>query len=399
MALIGVAVIAMLASVAAFAVDLGTAYLAKGTNQRVADGAAYSGALAYNATASLATMNSAVSNLVALNGLAANAASANLVVSPSGDGNQAVQVVVTTAEPLYMARIFQSGTTLSVSATSYAEVTPNASACIIALLTKAAGVTLSGGTEVTAPNCAVASNNTVTVPCGTTITTKTLDYNSGAAPVQCASPASIRPPAGTASVTIVKVATVDPLATNAAVAAAFTHLAGVTSLTAPIGPAAPVVAVGGDLSFGYTNDPAQPPRSVLTAVGCTGGYSGSTWTVTCPSGGTYHFNNLTIGGGISLNFAVGGSATNTYDFSGTITVTGNGAAFGPGTYNVAGDIDSSGSTFATFGNGTTTSTFNVGGAINISGSGASFPNGTYYVTKGILTGGGSNTTFGAGPIK
>ena len=57
-----------------------------------------------------ATMNSAVSNLAALNGLAAGAATASLVPSPSGDGNNAVQVTVTTTTPLYLAEVFQSQT-------------------------------------------------------------------------------------------------------------------------------------------------------------------------------------------------------------------------------------------------------------------------------------------------
>jgi len=204
-ALVGGAVIAALASLTAVAVDLGTAYLAKVSDQRAADSAAYAGALAYNASGSATTMNSAVSNLAALNGLPAGAAAASLVASPSGDGNNAVQVTVTTAAPLYLAEIFQSKTTLSVSATSYAEVKPNASACIVALLTKAAGVTLSGGATVTAAACAVASNATVAVPCGTTITTKTLDYNSATAASEPCN--GIKPSTGTTSVSIVKVAT------------------------------------------------------------------------------------------------------------------------------------------------------------------------------------------------
>ena len=245
-AIVGGAVIAMLATMAAVAVDLGTGYLTKVADQRFADSAAYAGALAYNSSSSTTTMKSAVSNLAALNGLPAGAAVASLVASPSGDGNSAVQVTVSTISPLYLAEVFQSSKTLSVAATSYAEVKPNASACIIALLTKAAGVTLSGGTTVTASACAVASNNTVTVPCGTTITTKTLDYDSAAVPSQPCS--GIKPPAGTTSVNIIKVVTVDPLATNTAVAAAFTHLASVATLT---GPSGPTVTGTTALVFGY----------------------------------------------------------------------------------------------------------------------------------------------------
>jgi hypothetical protein len=375
-ALLGGASIAMLASLAAVAVDLGTAYVAKVADQRAADSTAYAGALAYNAKTTTTAMNSAVGNLATLNGLAAGAATASLVASPSGDGNSAVQVTVSTSVPLHLAEIFQSGKTLSVSATSYAEVKPNSPACIIALQAGASGVTLSGGTNVTAANCAVASNNTVSVPCGTSITTKTLDYDSAAVPSQPCG--GIKPPSGTTSVNIIKVVTPDPLSGNAAVAAAFTHLASVASLGGPSGPTVPS---GGDLAFGYTNASNQPPRSVLTAVGCSGSFSGSTWTATCPPGGTYHFGAISLSGGITLSFAVGGSATNTYDFSGTINVNGAGASFGPGTYNVAGGIITGGGTTTTFGTGT----YNIGaGTVSCSGSFYSICNN------------GTSLTFGAG---
>ena len=396
-AVVGAAVIAMLAGLAAVAVDLGTAYLARTTDQRVADSAAYAGALAYNASSSTATMNAAVSNLASLNGLAAGAVAAVLVASPSGDGNNAVKVTVNTSAPLYLAGVFGIGTTLPVTATSYAEVKPGASTCIIALQAGASGVTLSGGTSVTGASCTVASNATVSVPCGTTITTKTLDYNSAAVPSQPCS--GIKPPAGTPSVNIVKVATADPLAGSAAVTSAFTHLVTVASLT---GPSGPVVAAGTAVAFGYTNASNQPPRSQLTTIGCTGSFAGSTWTVTCPAGGTYHFAGITMNGGITVNFAAGGSPTNTYDFSGAINVGGSRASFGPGTYNVAGGIITGGGSTTTFGAGT----YNVGaGTVSCSGSFYSICNGGsaltfgaggYTIAGGIYNTGGATLSIGAG---
>ena len=396
-ALVGAAVIATLASLTAVAVDLGTAYLAKVTDQRSADSAAYAGALAYNASGSAATMTSAVGNLAALNGLPVGAAAASLVASPSGDGNNAVQVTVTTTSPLYLAEIFQSKTTASVSATSYAEVKPNASACIIALLPKASGVVLSGGTSVTAASCAVASNSVVSVPCGTTITTKTLDYNSAGAPSQPCG--GIKPPAGTASVNIVKVATVDPLAANAAVAAAFTHLASVATLTSPSGP---TLSGGANMTFGWTSGASNPPQTQLTAIGCTGSFASPIWTVTCPAGGTYHFGSITTSGGIALNFAVSGSSTNTYDINGAINIGGSGANFGPGTYNVAGGIIVGGGSTTTFAAGS----YDIGpGTVSCSGSFYSICNtgtsltfgaGSYIIAGGIYNGGGATISIGAG---
>jgi hypothetical protein len=408
-ALVGAAVIAMLVSLGAVAVDLGTAYLAKVSDQRAADSAAYAGALAYNTNSSIATMNSAVSNLAALNGLPAGAATASLVASPSGDGNNAVQVTVTTAAPLYLAEIFQKNTILSVSATSYAEVKPNASPCIIALLPKATGVALSGTATVTAAACAVASNNTVTVPSGTTITTKTVDYN-GAVPSQPGG--GIQPPAGTASVNIIKVATVDPLGSNAAVAAAFTHLANMATLT---GPSGPTVAGGTSVVFNSTQ---ATVKAALITIGCSGLYASSTWTVTCPAGGTYNFNTISLHGGITLNFAVGGSPTNTYDFSGPLDLSsGAGGSFGPGTYNVAGGIITGGGSTFSFGTAVGAySTYNIGAgtvkcdktyySICNDGTSLTFGAGSYTIAGGIcncasgtlsIGAGSSNNSFNIGP--
>jgi hypothetical protein len=391
----------MLAGLGAVAVDLGTAYLAKVADQRAADSAAYAGGLAYNASSSVTTMNSAVSNLAALNGLPVGAAAASLVASPSGDGNSAVRVTVTTATPLYLAKVIQSSSTLSVSATSYAEVKPNAAACIIALRAGGSGVTLSGGTAVTAASCTVASNATVTVPCGTSITTKSLDYNSAAAPSEPCT--GIKPPAGTGSVSIVKMATANPLAGNTAVSGAFTHLASVASLTGPSGPTVPAGA--SDIVFGYSTSGATSPPVLLTAIGCptnAGNFAGSTWTISCPAGGTYHFKGISLSGGITLSFAVGGSAANTYDFSGAINVSGSGAAFGPGTYNVAGGIITGGGSTTTFSAGN----YDIGpGTVSCSGSfysicntgtSLSFGAGSYIIAGGICNGGGSTLSIGAG---
>ncbi len=391
-ALVGAAVIGMLASVTAVAVDLGTAFLAKVSDQRAADSTAYAGALAYNTTTSTTTMNSAVSNLAALNGLPVGAAVASLVASPSGDGNNAVLVTVTTVAPLYLAEIFQSHTTLSVSATSYAEVKPNASPCIIALLAKGNGVVLSGGTSVTAAACAVASNISVTVPCGTTITTKTVDYN-GAVPSEPCT--GIVPPTGTASVNIIKVATVDPLAGNTAVAAAFTHLASVASLS---GPSAPTVSGGTSFTFGY----GTPATGALAGTGgCSGAWSSPTWTVTCPAGGTYHFGAITTSGGVALQFAVGGSASNTYDINGAINIGGSGGGFGPGTYNIAGGIYVGGGSTTTFGAGTYSigaGTVSCSGFYSICNNGTSltFGAGSYSIAGGICNCASGTLSLGSG---
>ncbi len=393
-ALLGAAAISMLTAMAAVGVDLGAAYQAKAVNQRIADSAAYAGALGYNATGSTGTMTAAASSLAVLNGLSASAATASLTASPSGNGNSAVKVTVTTQAPLHMARIFVNDPGLAVSATAYAEVKPAAAGCVYALKAGSTGIVLSGGTVLTASSCTVASNATVAVPCGTTIVTKTLNYNAVAAPSQPCG--GIQPPAGTASVSIVKTATADPFAADSGIAAAFSHLTAVASLT---GPAGPVVASGTTLTFGYSVSPTQ---SQLTTIGCAGSFASPVWTVTCPSGGTYAFGGISLAGGITLNFAVSGSASNTYNFSGAINNSGAAANFGPGTYNVAGGIISGGGSATAFGAGT----FRVGpGTVKCSkvfysicnlGASMTFGAGAFTLAGGIYNTGGATLSLGAG---
>jgi hypothetical protein len=392
-ALVGAAVIAMLISMAALAVDLGTLYLAKTAGQRTADSAAYAGALAYNASTSTTTMSSAAGNLATLNGISAGSTSASLVTSPSGNGNNAVKVTVATAATLYLARVFQSATALSVTATSYAEVRPSASACILALQSGASGVTLSGGTSVTAANCAIASNATVGGTCGT-ITTKTVDYNSISVPsLPCG---GINPPSGTASVNKVKIVTADPLGASTAVANAFIHLASVASVTGPSGPTVPG---GTTILFGYSS----PTPAQLLAVGCTGSFASPVWTLTCPAGGTYDFNAISLSGGITLNFAVSGSATNSYNFNGAIDLSnGAGGSFGPGTYNIKGGIITGGGSVTTFANGNYTigaGTVSCGGSfysVCNNGTSLSFGAGGYSIAGGVYNNGGATLSIGAG---
>ena len=202
--------------------EYGHGLLVKTENQRVADMAAYAGALAYNSNGTTTAMTSAANAVAALNGIPTGNVSASLVNSPTGDGNQAVQVTVSSSLPLYLASVVGGSNALPVSSASYAEL------------------------NVQTSGCSVASNNSEAVPCGTTITTKWVSYNSAA-----------------------------------------------------------------------------------PTVGC---------------------------GGITVNFNTGGSASTTYNFSGSINNTGTAMTFGPGTYNIAGGLITGGGTTTTFGAGT----FNIG---------------------------------------
>ena len=369
------------------AAEFGIGLSSKVENQRIADIAALAAANAYASGGSTATMTSVAQNVATLNGAPAASASASVVTSPRTPGSQAVQVTISTQNPLYLAPLVGFGRSLTVASTAVAEVggTPS---CLLALSGTSTGVTLSGGTRITATSCAVASNASVSVPCGTSITAKGVNYN-GAAPTQ-----------GCSGITgpIRKAATADPLAGSAAVASASARATAAGSLATPT---IPSVAAGSDLAFDYRNSAAAP----LTSAGCTSSYASGTWTVTCPAGRTYAFGAVTLSGGITVNFNVSGSATNVYTFSGSIDNQGTALSFGPGTYTIAGGIRSGGGSSTSFGAGV----FNIGRF-----NGAKCTNNAYYsicnqgttmtfggpssfvITSGISNGGGLTLTLGSG---
>ena len=146
--------------------EYGWGLMLKSEDQRVADLAAYSGrpGLQLDPNHDVA-LQSAANSAAALNGLSASQLTASLVNSPSGDGNPAVLVTVSTVQPLLLTQLVSPASSFTVTATAYAEINGKA-ACILALSQSGTGVTLSGGTSVQAPGCAVASNSTITVPCG-----------------------------------------------------------------------------------------------------------------------------------------------------------------------------------------------------------------------------------------
>ncbi len=89
--------------------------------------------------------------------------------------------------------------------------------------------------RITAAECSVSSNNTVTVPCGNLHHHAGLNYNSAAAPtIGCS---GVTAPSGKTLV-IAKKATTDPLAGNTAVASALARVTAVAGLVTPSTPSA-----------------------------------------------------------------------------------------------------------------------------------------------------------------
>ncbi|MBV8506991.1 MAG: hypothetical protein JOZ11_14435 [Alphaproteobacteria bacterium] len=106
--------LAVAMGISALAVEFGYALLQRSDNQRIADLAAYGGALVYNSTKSAAAATNAAQNIAALNG-----GTSSPPVSVTG--NQ-VQVTVTTNLSMYLAQVLMGSTTLSVTATASAEI-------------------------------------------------------------------------------------------------------------------------------------------------------------------------------------------------------------------------------------------------------------------------------------
>ena len=361
-----------LIGVSALAVEYGQGLLQKAKNQRVADLAAYSGAMIYQSTSSTTSATSAVNNVMSLNGIPSGSATASLVSSPTGDGNQALKVSVTTTLPLFLARSITTSSRLPVTAVAYAEIGTNAPACLIALDHSGTGITLTGGTDISAGSCAVNSNAGVNVHCGDTITTTTLNYNSSSAPNDPCS--GIRPPSGQ-HLTETKTTVTDPIAGNSSVTAAMSRLATVAALTSP---SAPSVSGGAAVDFGYS---ASSTQAALTADGCSGTLASNTWTVTCSGSGPFTFGKITLHGGISVNFNTGGSTSATYNFSNMIDFSsGTAFNFGPGTFNISQGILTGGGSTMSFGAGT----FNIG----------TLPNGTCAVNGESVCHTGTSLTFG-----
>ena len=123
--------VVLLVGAAAMAIDVANLYLAKSSDQRIADQSALAAAFAYGQSSnSTTTAQSAASSLAVANGAGASTVATSIVNSPSGDGNKAAMVVVTT--PVSLSPFGQITTasalvpagllTVNVTSTAYAEI-------------------------------------------------------------------------------------------------------------------------------------------------------------------------------------------------------------------------------------------------------------------------------------
>jgi hypothetical protein len=377
----------VLIGLAGLALEYGNGLDHKVEDQRVADAAAFAAATAYNANPS-DSLTSVVADVATLNGLAASDISQSVVTSPSGDGNSAVEVTVTTTTPLLLSQALNAGkATLTETATAYAEMKGGAPGCIIALNGAGTGVTGNGGTSVTADNCAIASNASVTVSGGAKITRQNVDYDTTAPSVSGG--ASIVAPSGK-TLTETKEPTTDPIAGTTELATATGRLTSGTFYTTPsdlttastagveglTSAAQPSSVTGPAVSPGYTATDVPP------VTGCADptytAYSGThNWV--CTGNGPFNFGAVTIGGGITFTVTVTGNTTTPTFNIASITMSGTAMTWPAGNYNIPGGISASGGNTDTFGKGT----YNVG--TGVCSNGYSICNSTTMISFGGAT--------------
>lgn len=333
---------------AGLAVEYGDSLVVRAETQRVADLTAYTAAAAYGQGSDIETMRHVALSVGALNGVSAEKMQVTLDDPSASDG--VVRVTITTPRPIVLAQLISARYSVDVRVRAAAMLEPSAAACVQALAPGGTGITVSGGTSITAADCAISSNASVTASGSGRIVTETLTYDSDSAPSFSGGASLTAPDGGEAK--IIRSATPDPLAGQAGVVQAVARLGVVAAMQAPVGPSLPTgqdILIGEDIVFGWNQNQTIQQAS---AAGCTASMSGNTWTFACPAGAAVRLGNLKIGGGLNLNFGLSGSADTTYSFSGAIENTGSTMRFGPGKYDIARGISTGGGTTTTFAAGT-----------------------------------------------
>ncbi|MBB4201218.1 hypothetical protein GGD83_005056, partial [Rhodoblastus sphagnicola] len=285
----------------------------------------------------------------ALNGVA----QADVAVNPTttADGKSAVAVTITGNNTLLLAPVVGGGRMLTSHAAAAAQAAQTAAAapCVIAL-SSSGGVTLSGGTSLTAPTCAVSTNASLTVPNGTSLTAASVTYGGATPSAISISNIHTGPPAS-----IIAQSVTDPLSANSGVLAAEAAATAAASITRPAAPSSinaqqitPPAGTGGtNVSFNLQYYPTTQQQS----GGCTATYQSSVWTISCPAGQNYTFSSLTVAGSLGVNFAVSGTGNTTFNFPNTLTTSWSNWTFGPANYNFLGGLSISGGSNAFTSNG------------------------------------------------
>lgn len=378
--------IAMIGAIA-LSVELGQGYIALQANQRTADMAALGGATAYASNPSQTVLLATAGDIANANGVETSRVTTRFIENYEGSGTDVIQVDVRSTIPLYFARILNSDASYTVESTGVASL-PSAStpACILALDSNGTGIRVSGGASITARDCAVASNDLISVTGGSRITaasasttdnisveggshvTATDIVYGGSTSVQAGS--SITGAQTRRSITVA-----DPMAGDARLTAAFAALG--THAT----PVKPTVPTGEDLTVGYW-------PTTMTFQGRSASLVNGTWTFPA---GIYNIRNLNTQ---SLTLTIQGPSEVTV--SSSVNIGGGGKLIiGDGPVSIAAPINLGGGTSMTLGAGR-----HYLGRITLGGgSSVAIGAGDLDVDGPVnITGGGSRMTVGAGDV-
>ncbi|HZV10640.1 MAG TPA: pilus assembly protein TadG-related protein, partial [Novosphingobium sp.] len=373
----------------AMAFDISRGLSQRVTNQTVADSAALSAAVAYTAASqSSSVLNPTAQDVAVANGLASSTTSAALVSNYPTSGSTAVQVTVTTAVPISIARAIGMGASYNVVTTAYAALSSgnSFSPCLLALSSASTALSTSGGATISASSCDVAAvggiDNEGSGITGSQIVSAagsvTNNYGSLSANLlqyattftnpswNTAIPASSKIVKGTTTLT-------DPWNS---VSALTTDRALIGTYTSPQTISNPTTSSASDWNLNYS------PSSNVSAYQ-TAAYSGK---YVIPKG-TYNIGALNISGGVTVAFTSG----SVININGGLNNSGSSLSFGDSTVTVNGGFVTGSSGF-TMGNGNLT----IGsGTVTFSGTNT-VGAGTVTINAATTLSGGATLTLGAG---
>ncbi|GGA99043.1 hypothetical protein GCM10011491_29120 [Brucella endophytica] len=336
----------------ALSVEYGHGLLKKVENQRVADVAAYAGALAYNAGNSEPDMVAAARSAAALNGVAPGDVAVALVASPKDPGSKAVRATVTTRKPLFLAPVLGAERTLSIGAQAFASIGKPGSGCIVALKEGGAGIELSGGTSVECER--VASNASIKAPCGTMIKAENVTYYGDKEPEPCQWTPNMVQQDGKTAAPVSKQKTDDPLKDNEGVKDFDGTFDAVRKESWPN---LAFSGAGPDFRFGAEDRDNTPPMIAqkVAAIGCTynpayySQWYTSQWEITCPE--KTNIGSIELSGSQKVEFKIVDDPDTdevpVFNVSGGIVTKNNGMTliFGRADFNIAEGVKGDGISF------------------------------------------------------